>query len=140
MIYHLLACASLYVFTPWRLINSFNCEDLLRFCQVIYTASPQALFITAVLIAAERFNAIYWPLNHQTISMRAWLVILTAKRLAFLLTFLLLHLTNIPLAQNAFICLYGLFLVMTISVLPQHQHLEKVSAKNCSSIFMSVFL
>ena len=39
--------------------------------RVIYTASPQALFITAVLTAAERFNAIYWPLNHQTISMRA---------------------------------------------------------------------
>ena len=39
--------------------------------RVIYTASSQALFITAVLTAAERFNPIYWPLNHQTISMRA---------------------------------------------------------------------
>ena len=67
-----------------------------------------------------------------------WLVILTAWSLTLLLTFLLLHLTNSPLAQNAFICLYGLFLVMTISVLPQHHHLEKVSAKNCSSLFVSV--
>ena len=83
--------------------------------RVIYTASTQASFITAVLMAAERFYAIYWPLKHRTISMRAWLVILTAWTLAFLLTVFLLHLTNSqPLAQNVFICLYGLFLVVTI--------------------------
>ena len=46
--------------------------------RVIYTASPQASFITAVLMTAERFYAIQWPLKHRTISMRAWLVILTA--------------------------------------------------------------
>ena len=46
--------------------------------RVIYTASPQASFITAVLMAAERFYAIHWPLKHRTISMRAWLVILMA--------------------------------------------------------------
>ena len=49
-----------------------------------------------------------------TISMRAWLVILTAWTLAFLLTVFLLHLTNSSLAQNVFICLYGLLLVVTI--------------------------
>ena len=82
--------------------------------RVIYTASPQASFITAVLMAAERFYAIHWPLKHRTISMRAWLVILTAWTLAFFLTVFLLHLTNRPLPQNVFICLYGLFLVVTI--------------------------
>ena len=46
--------------------------------RVIYTASPQSSFITAVLMATERFYAIHWPLKHRTISMRAWLVILTA--------------------------------------------------------------
>ena len=66
--------------------------------RVIHTATTQASFITAVLMAAERFNAIYWPLKHRTISMRAWLVILTARTLAFLLTVFLLHLTNSPLA------------------------------------------
>ena len=83
--------------------------------RVIYTASTLASFITAVLMAAERFNAIYWPLKHRAISMLAWLVILTAWTLAFLLTVFLLHLTNSqPLAQNVSICLYGLFLVVTI--------------------------
>ena len=73
--------------------------------RVIHTASTQASFITAVLMAAERFNAIYWPLKHRTISMLASLVILTAWTLTFLLTVFLLQLTNSPLAQNVLICL-----------------------------------
>ena len=135
MIYYLLACASLYVFTPWRLINvHFQFRRSSTIFRVIYTASTQASFITAVLMAAERFYAIYWPLKHRTISMRAWLVILTAWTLAFLLTVFLLHFTNSqPLAQNVFICLYGLFLVVTICSL-NISVWRKVSARNCSPL------
>ena len=110
-------CFSVRIFSLVAHKQCFHFEDLLRFFELFILRLPtsQASFITVVLMAAERFNAIYWPLKHRTISMPTWLVILTTWTLAFLLTVFLLYLTNSrPLAQNAFICLYGLFLVVTI--------------------------
>ena len=55
------------------------------FLKIIFTVSSMASFTTSALIsAAERFYAIFWPLKHRTISrVRAYkLVILTAWTLA----------------------------------------------------------
>ena len=43
---------------------------------VVDTISSQASLITAVLISVERFYAIYWPLNHRTLSMRAYRIVI----------------------------------------------------------------
>ena len=110
--------------------------------RVIYTASPQAWFITAVLMAAERFNAIYWPLNHQTISMRAVMAcyfdgveVNSSSHVS----------SATPNQQPTGSECFHLFIRFVssydyLSAPSTSQHLEKVSAKNCSSLFVSVFL
>ena len=48
------------------------------FLKIVVTVFSQASLITAALISAERFYAIYWPLKHRTLTTRAYkLVILT---------------------------------------------------------------
>ena len=52
---------------------------------IVDTLFSQASIISATLISVERFYAIYWPLKHRTLSMRAYLiVILMAWTLAIL--------------------------------------------------------
>ena len=89
------------------------------FLKIIFTVSSMASFTTAALIsAAERFYAIFWPLKHRTISrVRAYkLVILTAWTLAifFSTVYILLFLLPSPRAVFAFGTLYSLFLIVTI--------------------------
>ena len=55
------------------------------FLKMIIVVFAQASFISAALISAERFYAIYWPLKQRTLSTRAYrLVILTVWLLAIL--------------------------------------------------------
>ena len=89
------------------------------FLKIIFTVSSMASFTTSALIsAAERFYAIFWPLKHRTISrVRAYkLVILTAWTLAifFSTVYILLFLLPSPRAVFAFGTLYSLFLIVTI--------------------------
>ena len=84
---------------------------------MIIVVFAQASFISAALISAERFYAIYWPLKHRTLSARAYrLVILTVWLLAILgsiSTFFLLKFLSI-VDLYFLLCLDGLFLVVTI--------------------------
>ena len=89
------------------------------FLKIIFTVSSMASFTTSALIsAAERFYAIFWPLKHRTISrVRAYkLVILTAWTLAifFSTVYILLFLLPSPRVVFAFGTLYSLFLIVTI--------------------------
>ena len=87
------------------------------FLKMIIVVFAQASFISAALISAERFYAIYWPLKHRTLTTRAYrLVILTVWLLAILgsiSTFFLLKFLSI-VDLYFLLCLYGLFLVVTI--------------------------
>ena len=54
---------------------------------IVDTLFSQASLISATLISVERFYAIYWPLKHRTLSMRAYrIVILMAWTLAILVS------------------------------------------------------
>ena len=87
------------------------------FLKMIIVVFAQASFISAALISAERFYAIYWPLKHRTLSARAYrLVILTVWLLAILgsiSTFFLLKFLSI-VDLHFLLCLYGLSIVLTI--------------------------
>ena len=86
------------------------------FLKIIFTVSSMASFTTAALISAERFYAIFWPLNHRTLSRRAYkLVILMAWTLATLFSTAYILLFRLsPGAFYAFATLYGLLLIVTI--------------------------
>ena len=85
----------------------------------IFFVFAQASFITAALISAERFYAIYWPLKHrQTLSTRAYrLVILTvwtSSILGSLSTVFLLQFLSLG-ALNSLRCLIFVFAILIIS-------------------------
>ena len=125
---------------PWQLITIFNFEDLLQFFYLFILRLRRLCLLLLSEIAAERFNAIYWPLNHQTISMRAVMACyFDGVEVNFSS-----HVSSATPHQQptGSECLH-LFIRFVSScdyLLPQLQHLEKVSAKNCSSLFESVFL
>ena len=87
------------------------------FLKIIIVVFAQVSFITAVLISAERFYAIYWPLKHRTLSARAYrLVILTPwilSILASIFTVFLLHFVSV-VSLFFGLCLYGLSIVLII--------------------------
>ena len=87
------------------------------FLKIIIVVFAQVSFITAALISAERFYAIYWPLKHRTLSARAYrLVILTPWMLSILgsiFTVFLLHFVSVVDLYFG-LCLYGLSIVLTI--------------------------
>ena len=87
------------------------------FLKIIIVVFAQVSFITAALISAERFYAIYWPLKHRTLSARAYrLVILTPWMLSILgsiFTVFLLHFVSIVDLYFG-LCLYGLSIVLII--------------------------
>ncbi|CAH3155934.1 unnamed protein product [Porites lobata] len=71
--------------------------------------------ITAALISAERFYAIYWPLKHRTLSTRAYrLAIFMVWTMAILFSMVYVLLFWSPMTLYSFQCLYVLFLVLTI--------------------------
>ena len=85
------------------------------FLKIVVTVFSQASLITAALISAERFYAIYWPLKHRTLSARAYkLVILTVWIVATLFHTVYLLPFFTPLAVYTFVSFYALFLVLTI--------------------------
>ena len=86
------------------------------FLQIIFTVSSMASFTTAALISAERFYAVFWPLEHRTLSTREYkLVILMAWTLAILFSAVYILLFHLSLrAVFAFATLYGLLLIVTI--------------------------
>ncbi len=60
---------------------------LVYFFVIVDTVSLNASFISAALISGERFCAIYWPLMHRTLSMRAYqIVIFTVWTVALIKT------------------------------------------------------
>ena len=85
--------------------------------KIIIVVFAQVSFITAALISAERFYAIYWPLKHRTLSARAYrLVILTPwilSILASIFTVFLLHFVSV-VGLFFGLCLYGLSIVLII--------------------------
>ena len=85
------------------------------FRKIILTFFSLASSITAALISAERFYAIYWPLKHRTLSTRAYkLVILLVWTLAILFSTVYVLLFWSPMTLYSFLCSYVLFLVLTI--------------------------
>ena len=85
------------------------------FRKIICAFFSLASSITAALISAERFYAIYWPLKHRTLSTRAYrLVILLVWTLAILFSTVYVLLFWSPMALYSFLCLYVLFLALTI--------------------------
>ena len=117
---YMLGGASLPLFVYFMVTRSrLYFLEFPTFLKIIFTVSSMASFTTAALIsAAERFYAIFWPLKHRTISrVRAYkLVILTAWTLAifFSTVYILLFLLPSPRAVFAFGTLYSLFLIVTI--------------------------
>ena len=105
-------CLPLFVYV----LATRNQFLLPAFLTIILTVSSHASFITAALISAERFYAIYWPLKHQTLSTRAYrLVIWTTWILAILVsTIYVLPFLSLNKAVYSFTCLYGLFRLVTI--------------------------
>ena len=87
------------------------------FLKIIIVVFAQVSFITAALISAERFYAIYWPLKHRTLSARAYrLVILTPWMLSILVsifTVFLLHFVSV-VDLSFGLYLYGFSFVLTI--------------------------
>ena len=81
---------------PLRILLAWGCyqpwtakphQSWRIFVVIIDSVSLQASLISAALISVERFYAIYWPLKHRTLSMRAYrTVIFVAWTLAIILT------------------------------------------------------
>ena len=85
------------------------------FRKIICAFFSLASSITAALISAERFYAIYWPLKHRTLSTRAYrLVILMVWTLAILFSTVYVLLFWSPMTLYSFLCSYILLLVLTI--------------------------
>ena len=104
----------------FSLVNPENQASYERsfFRKIILTFFSLASSITAALISAERFYAIYWPLKHRTLSTRAYrLVILLVWTLAILFSTVYVLLFWSPMRLYSFLCSYVLFLVLTICVL-----------------------
>ena len=85
----------------------------------IFFVFAQASFITAALISAERFYAIYWPLKHrQTLSTRAYrfviLTVWTLSILGSLFTVFLLQFSSL-MALNSFLFLIFVSVLLIIS-------------------------
>ena len=102
------------------LVNPENQSSYERsfFRKIICAFFSLASSITAALISAERFYAIYWPLKHRTLSTRAYrLVILLVWTMAILFSTVYVLLFWSPMALYSFLCLYVLFLALTICVL-----------------------
>ena len=108
-------CLPISIFTPvtYQQLSQVRSPVFLKMIVVF----AQASFISAALISAERFYAIYWPLKHRTLSARAYrLVILTVWLLAILgsiSTFFLLKFLSV-VDLYFLLCLYGLSIVLTI--------------------------
>ena len=101
----------------FSLVNPENQSSYERsfFRKIILAFLSLASSITAALISAERFYAIYCPLKHRTLSMRAYrLVILLVWTLAILFSTVYVLLFWSPMALYSFLCLYVLFLALTI--------------------------
>ena len=99
------------------LVNPENQSSYERsfFRKIICAFFSLASSITAALISAERFYAIYWPLKHRTLSTRAYrLVILMVWTLAILFSTVYVLLFWSPMRLYSFVCAYVLFLVFTI--------------------------
>ena len=95
--------------------NQTSHERSAFFLKTILMFFSLASSITAALISAERFYAIYWPLKHRTLSTRAYrLVILLVWTLAILFSMVYVLLFWSPMALYSFLCLYVLFLALTI--------------------------
>ena len=85
------------------------------FRNIICAFFSLASSITAALISAERFYAIYCPLKHRTLSTRAYgLVILMVWTMAILFSTVYVLLFWSPMALYSFLCSYVLFLALTI--------------------------
>ena len=101
----------------FSLVNPENQSSYERsfFRKIILAFFSLASSITAALISAERFYAIYWPLKHRTLSTRAYrLVILMVWTLAILFSTVYVLLFWSPMRLYSFVCSYVLFLVFTI--------------------------
>ena len=101
----------------FSLVNPENQSSYERsfFRKIICAFFSLASSITAALISAERFYAIYWPLKHRTLSTRAYrLVILMVWTLAILFSTVYVLLFWSPMRLYSFVCSYVLFLVFTI--------------------------
>ena len=95
--------------------NQTSHERSAIFLKIILMFFSLASSITAALISAERFYAIYWPLKHRTLSTRAYrLVILMVWTLAILFSTVYVLLFWSPMTLNSFLCSYILLLVLTI--------------------------
>ena len=101
----------------FSLVNPENQSSYERsfFRKIILAFLSLASSITAALISAERFYAIYCPLKHRTLSTRAYrLVILMVWTLAILFSTVYVLLFWSPMTLYSFLCLYILLLVLTI--------------------------
>ena len=108
------------IFLPsfiFSLVNPENQTSYERsiFPKIILTFFSLASSITAALISAERFYAIYWPFKHRTLSAKAYkLFILLVWTLAILFSLVYVLLFWSPMRLYSFLCSYVLFLVLTI--------------------------
>ena len=82
----------------------------------------QSSLISAVVISCERFYAVYWPLRHQTMSMRAYSIVIfmvwflaIVVSIVFLLSFNLESLKTAALSRMSF-PLSFLFIVCTCNI------------------------
>lgn len=130
----LICCWEVYVSLDltmsWRLATSLFfqlfLQSFLRFHRRLPLSPPLLWYLV------RDFYAIYWPLNHRTLSTPACrLVIWTAWILAILVSTIYVLPFLSPMSVYSFTCFTACFFLWH-NLRPEHRHLEKVSAKNCS--------
>ena len=101
-------------YQPWTAMHN---RSLYRYYLIIETVSLQASLISAAFMSGERFYAIYWPLKHRTLSMRAYrIVIFVLWTLAIILTTVFIILYLLISGKHAFYVLMSFSLILLFIV------------------------
>ena len=85
---------------------------LLNFQFIVKTIFLQASVTSAALISAERFYAIYWPLKHRTLTMRAYRIVIFMVWVLAIVVFIFQLLISNKLAFYTLISIWLTFLLI----------------------------
>ena len=86
----------------WNLWSGSDSLSLEIFYEIVDTTFLQASLISATFISVERFDAIYWPFKHKTLSMRAYRIVITVVwTLALLFAVVYTALSNLISSKHA---------------------------------------
>ena len=109
---YLMSVGDYYQLWTGRQSSAFNV-----FYNILFTFCLQGSLMSAALISCERFYAIYWPLKHRKLSMRAYhILIVMTWTLTFLVSLvctILLHFTSSKVALTIVkVCFFALLSIV----------------------------